>query len=62
MRKIEPFVAQIRELSVEKQIRIDVPYARHYKPWLVYFYPMFEDHFFAHIQVVFLENYIHMHY
>ena len=24
-----------------------VPYGRHYKPWLVYFYPSFEDNFFV---------------
>ena len=24
-----------------------IPYARHYKPWLIYFYPIFKDHFFG---------------
>ena len=36
-----------------------IPYARHYKPRLVYFYPIFKDHFFV-FKEVFSENYVLM--
>jgi hypothetical protein len=38
----------------------DIPYARHFKPWLVYFYPRFEDNFFV-FKEIFSENSVLMY-
>ena len=37
-----------------------LPYARHYNPRLVFFYPIFEDHFFV-FKEVFSENFVLMY-
>ena len=41
--------------KVQKNISNYIPYARHYNPRLVYFYPIFEVHFFV-FKEVFSEN------
>ena len=38
----------------------NLPYARHYKPQLVYFYPIFKDHFFV-FKEFFSENSVLMY-
>ena len=37
-----------------------IPYAHHYKPWLVYVFPIFKDHFFV-FKEVFSENSVLMY-
>ena len=46
--------------SKETSVSFEIPYVRHYKPRLVYFYPIFKDHFFV-FKEVFSENSVLMY-